>query len=158
MAALALVLIAVTMGLSLAHALEFPGKLRLDRETYARVQAIYYPGFAFGGLVGELGGLIATAVAFAITPFGSERSWWIAAAFAFLVATHAIYWLVTHPVNNFWLKDTDVSRIGGAFFATFSRRHGNNWEKVRDTWEYSHIARSVFAMASLIAMTVALLH
>ena len=31
---LALLLVAVTMGLSLAHALEFPGKLRLDEPTY----------------------------------------------------------------------------------------------------------------------------
>ena len=51
-----LLLVAVTMGLSLAHALEFPGKLRLDEPTYRAVQAIYYPGFTIGGLVGEFGG------------------------------------------------------------------------------------------------------
>jgi hypothetical protein len=59
---LALLLLAVTMGLSLAHALEFPGKLRLDEPTYRAVQAIYYPGFTIGGLVGEFGGLLALIV------------------------------------------------------------------------------------------------
>lgn len=54
----ALLLVAVTMGLTLAHALELPGKLRLDKNTYVAVQAIYYPGFTIGGLVGELGGLL----------------------------------------------------------------------------------------------------
>jgi hypothetical protein len=37
---LGLLLVAVTMGLSLAHALEFPGKLRLDEASYRTVQAI----------------------------------------------------------------------------------------------------------------------
>ena len=34
---------AFTMAQMLAHALEFPGKRRLDRDTYLKVQAIYYP-------------------------------------------------------------------------------------------------------------------
>jgi hypothetical protein len=38
-------LAAITMALSLAHALELPGKLRLNREQYLAVQTIYYPGF-----------------------------------------------------------------------------------------------------------------
>lgn len=46
---LSLLLLAVTMGLSLAHALERPGKLRLVEPTYRAVQAIYYPGFTIGG-------------------------------------------------------------------------------------------------------------
>ncbi|MFM9469917.1 hypothetical protein ACKI1K_45495, partial [Streptomyces scabiei] len=53
---IALLLVAIATGLSLAHALEFPGKLRLDEPTYRAVQTIYYPGFTIGGLVGELGG------------------------------------------------------------------------------------------------------
>jgi hypothetical protein len=44
-----LVLVAIAMALSLAHALEFPGKLRLSREHYLAVQTIYYPGFTIGG-------------------------------------------------------------------------------------------------------------
>jgi hypothetical protein len=39
-------LVAVAMSLALAHALELPGKMRLDRKTYHAVQSIYYPGFA----------------------------------------------------------------------------------------------------------------
>jgi hypothetical protein len=35
-------LAAVTMALSLAHALELPGKLRLGKEQYLAVQPIYY--------------------------------------------------------------------------------------------------------------------
>ena len=49
---LTVVLVSVGMALSLAHALELPGKLRLGREAYLAMQPIYYPGFTYGGLVG----------------------------------------------------------------------------------------------------------
>jgi hypothetical protein len=42
-------LVPVTMSLALAHALELPGKMRLNKETYIAVQTIYYPGFTYGG-------------------------------------------------------------------------------------------------------------
>ena len=70
---IALFLIALTMGLSLAHSLECPGKLRLDEPTYRAVQAIYYPGFTIGGLIGEFGGMLALAALLFLTPFASER-------------------------------------------------------------------------------------
>jgi len=33
---------------ALTHVLEFPGKMRLDQQTYVAVQTIYYPGFTIG--------------------------------------------------------------------------------------------------------------
>ena len=41
----AVLVVAIVMALSLAHALELPGKLRLSKEDYLAVQPIYYPGF-----------------------------------------------------------------------------------------------------------------
>lgn len=41
-------LVAMAMGMALAHALELPGKLRLDEQTCLSVQRIYYPGFTIG--------------------------------------------------------------------------------------------------------------
>jgi hypothetical protein len=152
---LGLVLIAVTMGLAVAHALEFPGKLRLDEETYQSVQAIYYPGFTIGGLVAELGALLLLPVVLFLTPSGTERFWWIVTAFAFLVIAHLTYWFVTHPVNSAWLKDTQISGLGTVFFSTFAG-HDADWRKLRNVWEYSHIARAGLSMTSLIAMAVSL--
>ena len=40
---------------SLAHTLENPGKVRLDRETSFAVQPIYDPGFTYIGDVAEPG-------------------------------------------------------------------------------------------------------
>ena len=44
-----LLLVAIAMALTLAHALELPGKMLLDRDTYLAIQKIYYPGFTIGG-------------------------------------------------------------------------------------------------------------
>ena len=46
--------VVVVMALSLAHALELPGKRRLSRDQYLTVQAIYYPGFTLGGIAEPL--------------------------------------------------------------------------------------------------------
>ena len=150
----ALMLVAITMALSLAHALEFPGKLRLDEGTYRAVQTIYYPGFTIGGF-GEFGALVVLPVLLFLTPFGTDRFWWIAAAFLSLLISHAIYWFVTHPVNNIWLKETDLSGMGALFFSTFAGLE-SDWKHLRNVWEYSHVARACFGVASLISMAVAL--
>jgi hypothetical protein len=62
-----ILLVSIAMALSLAHALEFPGTLRLSKETYFKVQSIYYPGFTIGGMVGETGGILATFALLSVT-------------------------------------------------------------------------------------------
>jgi hypothetical protein len=148
---LALSLVAVTMGLSLAHALEFPGKLRLDEQTYRAVQAIYYPGFTIGGLVGEFGGMLALAALLLLTPTSLQRFWWTVAALVFLLATHAIYWVVTHPVNASWLKGTHLTGASRFFFGLFSAPHAH-WKHLRDLWEWSHVARACTAMLAFLCL------
>jgi hypothetical protein len=61
------ILVAVAMALALAHALELPGKMRLDNKTYYAVQEIYYPGFTIDGGIGEAGGTVATIVLLLLT-------------------------------------------------------------------------------------------
>jgi hypothetical protein len=151
------ILVAVAMALALAHALELPGKMRLGKETYLAVQQIYYPGFTIGGL-GEGVGMIALLALLAFTPYASTRFWWTLAAFVLLLTMHLTYWLVTHPVNNFWLRDIELTGLGATFFSLFSPSVtdvGADWTKLRDVWEYSHVARAVFAMLSLISLTIA---
>ena len=63
-----LVLVAVGVSLTLAHALELPGKMRLRKEEYVAVQSIYYPGFTIGAFFGEFGAIIAALVLLIATP------------------------------------------------------------------------------------------
>lgn len=153
---IAVVLVAIAMALSLAHALELPGKMRLDKDTYLAVQKIYYPGFTIGGIAEPA----AILILLALLALGTETAasfWWTLAAFVLLAATHAVYWFVTHPVNKFWTKDIHLTGLGAAFFSRFAPDvTGGDWSKLRDVWEYSHVARSVLAMLSLVALTTAL--
>ena len=153
---LALLLVAITMGLSLAHALEFPDKLRLDESTYRAVQAIYYPGFTIGGLVGEFGGMLALAVPIYLTPMQADRFWWTVAAFSLLLAGHGVYWLVTHPVNDVWLKDTQLTGASRFFFSMFSAPDAD-WRHMRGVWEWSHVARACLATLSFLSMATAIM-
>jgi hypothetical protein len=150
-----IVLVAIGVALSLAHALEFPGKLRLPRETYFAVQAIYYPGFTIGGVFGEFGAMLATLALLIVTPFGTSEFWLTLTALVLLLVMHGVYWMVTHPVNKVWLQDYDLKGAGKRFFEVGGANgHGNDmaWETLRDRWEHSHVARAVLALLGLIAL------
>ncbi|MGE4244567.1 MAG: DUF1772 domain-containing protein [Parvibaculaceae bacterium] len=153
----ALLVVSVAMALSLAHALELPGKLRLPKDSYFEVQKIYYPGFTFGGLVGEAGGLACLLVLLLMTSTSDPAFPWIVASFVLLLAVQAVYWLITHPVNSAWLKGTDLARPAGAFFSLLAPASENrDWTSLRDTWEHSHVARAVLSMLSLASLAIAL--
>lgn len=94
--ALTILFAAIGVALSLAHAVEFPSKRRLDRDTYLKVQAIYYPGFTIGGGFEPLA-MIAAFALLLFTPLGTTSFWVTLAAFTGLVLAHAIYWTITHP-------------------------------------------------------------
>jgi hypothetical protein len=157
-------LVSVAMSLSLAHALELPGKLRLDKKTYCAVQTIYYPGFTFGGF-SEGMGIVAVLALLLMTPAESAAFRWTLIGLIALVTMHAAYWLITHPVNKFWLKDQDLTGFSAGFFGfdPFKRhgeeeRHGEEimWKGLRDRWEYSHVLRAVLSALALLALTVAI--
>lgn len=155
-------LTSIAMALSLAHALELPGKLRLGKDEYLVVQQIYYPGFTVGGF-GEVLGLVAIFVLLLLTPAEDPAFRWTLASFAALAITHGAYWVLTHPVNNFWLKDHDLKGLGKGFFAAGAKkppqpdaRNDDLWKHYRDRWERSHVIRAIFAILSLTSLVVAI--
>ncbi len=149
-------LVTLAMVTAVAHALELPGKLRLPRETYLQVQPIYYPGFTVVGGAGEVLGIIAT-LTLAGMSYGMPQFPLVAGAFLCLLVMHAVYWAFTHPVNEFWLRQTSVGRAGGSFFAFGAGRDGEgDWTVMRDRWEYSHVARSVLSAAAFLMLAISL--
>jgi hypothetical protein len=82
---LSVCLVAVAMSLALAHALELPGKMRLDKDVYLATQPIYYPGFTIGGGIGEGGGMVATLILLLLTPRASAEFRWTLLAFLVLL-------------------------------------------------------------------------
>jgi len=149
-----ILLVALTFAAALAHALEYPGKRRLDRDTYLKVQAIYYPGFTAIGMAEPLA-LIAACALLLFTPFATTAFWLTALALGALLLAHAVYWVVTHPVNKVWLTDTSLDRAGDKFFAAGKGPASGDWTILRDRWEVSHVARTVLATTSFVALVVA---
>ena len=150
---ISLLLAAIVMALSLAHALEYPGKRRLDRETYLAMQAVYYPGFTIGGAAEPLS-IVAVLALLLTTPAGTLLFWLTLIALLALLAVQAIFWLATQPVNKHWLKGTKLSGAGAAFFGKPPAAH-DDWTRLRDRWEYSHIARSVLSVFAFLCLAAA---
>jgi hypothetical protein len=154
-----LTLVAIAMALALAHALELPGKLRLSKEEYLTVQPIYYPGFTIGGIAEPLGLLLLIALML-LTPRGSAAFTLTVCAFVALAAMHAAYWLLTHPVNNFWLKDMRLRSVGRGFFTFDPLQRGNgtppDWIRLRNRWEFSHVVRAALGLTSFILLAAAI--
>jgi hypothetical protein len=153
----AVMVVALSAALSVAHALEFPGKKRLDEQTYRAVQRIYYPGFTIGGIA-EIAAIPLTALLLFLTPTANAAFWVVLIAFIGMIAMHTVYWLVTHPVNKYWMEGRPVSASGARFFATASKREGPPpaWTDLRDRWEYTHVARAGLSGLSLLALVISL--
>jgi hypothetical protein len=150
------VLAAITMGLALAHALELPGKMRLSEEQYRKVQSIYYPGFTIGGGIAEVGSIITALALLLVTPGGTRQFWLIAGALAALLVTHLIFWVMTQPVNRFWLEETELTAPAKRFFRPDGLgRPPPDWTVLRDRWERSHVLRAIAALLGLILLITA---
>ncbi|HKP27431.1 MAG TPA: hypothetical protein VJV39_26420 [Dongiaceae bacterium] len=150
-----LVLVAVGVSLTLAHALELPGKMRLGKENYVAVQSIYYPGFTIGALFGEFGAIIVTLLLLIATPADTPAHLLTFIALIALLLMHALYWTLTHAVNRFWVADQKLGKAGTAFFTPSGERIGEDWTRLRHRWEYSHVARACCAMVAFVALATA---
>jgi hypothetical protein len=154
-------LVAVSMGMALAHALEFPGKLRLDEQAYRSVQTIYYPGFTIGG-IGEGLAVVATLILMLLMRHEGVSFWLAFSAFVAILAMQGVFWFVTQPTNRCWLKNQSMSKAGTRFFAIDRTNRANSteaiypdWKNLRDRWEYSHLVRAVLASIALVTLVVA---
>lgn len=108
------------------------------------------------GLVGEAGGMLATFI-MALLTWGSPGFPLALGAFLAMIVMHGIYWVFTHPVNNFWLDETKLGRAGSGFFSFgLGKREAQpkDWTKLRDRWEYSHVARAAFATLAFLLLAV----
>jgi hypothetical protein len=154
---LSALLTAIAMGLALAHALELPGKLRLDREHYLAVQAIYYPGFTFGGAAEPLA-IIALAALLFMLPAGTDARWLVGAALIAAVGTQILFWAVVQPVNRHWLQSMPLGPAGKRFFnADAVTSETADWTRLRNRWERGHLARALTATAAFVLTILALI-
>ena len=70
--------------------------------------------------------VIAAAAPLLMTPTQSAAFPWTLTGFLGLLTTHAAYWILTHPVNNFWLRGQNLKGLGDRFFNINSLRDGES--------------------------------
>ena len=156
----ALILTALCMGLTLAHALEYPGKMRLTRQSYLTVQTIYYPGFTYAGAA-EPAAILVLAILALLTPARTQSFWLIVISCVAAALTHFLYWFLTAPVNKLWMKDEKLAGSEKAFFGTDSQTADisggwpSGWIDARTRWEHSHMLRAATATIAFVILVLA---
>ena len=66
-----------------------------------------------------------------------------------------LYWIVVHPMNRFWLRETQLGAGGETFFGLGAADPADrDWTAIRDRWEYGHLARAILAVIAFICLAV----
>ena len=130
---------ALAMGAALAHALELPKKIGLSADEYFIVQKIYRGWNKLAYLLGvEFFGMV--LLLYLNWSCAGVRKL-LLLAMVCLAAAQAAFWLYTYPANR--------------LTADWTLRP-ENWEALRDQWEYSHLAGAVFQTLALAFIASAL--
>jgi hypothetical protein len=118
-----------------AHLFEMPHKMALSPAEYMTVQQIYAGWELFGIVIGIA--LVATLANTVLVRADRRAFWGSLAAFLALIATQAVFWAFTYPVNvatRFWTVSPE------------------SFETARQQWEYSHAASAALTFVGLIAI------
>lgn len=133
-------LTAFVLGPTLAHLLELPAKIRLDRADYLVAQQLYR-GWAFIGVPLYLA-IILIAV-LAVRLWRAGRNWgWALAALSFFIAAQVVFWVWTYPVNLATSQWTVLP---------------DDWEALRRQWEFSHATGACCTFLALACLVISVL-
>lgn len=137
---IALLSTALALSGAMAHLFELPAKLRLSRDAYFTVQRIYDGWWQFAYVLAVQAVSLLTLLALSRKRPGIARL--VAGALLALIAAQAVFWLWTQPAN----------------VATGNwRTVPENWEALRQQWEWSHAAGALLQLVVLVAVVLATL-
>lgn len=137
-----ILLTAVSMSAAFAHLLEMPAKMTYDGELWLTLLQTLYPP-AFGPVAGtaEIAALAGMLVlVFAVR--GTPAFRWTLAAAACMAAAHAAFWIWNAPVNAILVPADTLP---------------DDWEQLRNRWEYSHALRAVLELGALAALVMSIM-
>jgi hypothetical protein len=141
---LSLLLVALTLGMTFAHVMEIPGKLRLDGVTWLTVQHNLYIAFGVVGAVIEVLAIVLTWLLVLMVRRGHPAVWWTLAAAVCVSAGLADWFLLVAPMNvalSVWTPETLPA----------------DWTRYRDQWETGHAIHAALFALGFSALVIALL-
>lgn len=144
----AILLVALTAGLALAHVLEQSAKMQYDAALYITLQKSLYVQWGppqVGGFLEPAATAATGLLAFFVRK--SKRALWLSLGSLFAL-------LLAFPVIFFWL----VAPGNVAFLAATPPSIPANWIDLRSNWETGHAIRFAlqFAALSLLVLSLAL--
>jgi hypothetical protein len=135
---------ALTLGLTLTHDLEIPGKQQLSGPEWLVVQHTFYGGFAIVGGLAQIVGLISTGILLFLLRRRRTVSVLTLIATLSFAGMLALFAFGNNPLNQQIATWTPQSLPA-------------NWHEIRDAWDRFHAASSVFAALAFTALLMALL-
>jgi hypothetical protein len=139
-----LLLVALTLGMTFSHALEYPGKAKLDGAEWLTVQHNVYLAFGVVGAVIEVTAILTTWIVFA-----QIRSWKLARVLTLLAG------LATTAALAIWFGWVDP--VNTALKAWTPATMPDNWTSFRDRWEAGHAVSAILFGLAFSALVVAIL-
>jgi hypothetical protein len=133
---IALVLTALSMGLSFAHLLELPPKMLFDGQLWVTITTkdLYYL-FGSVGAVIEVGSIVtAIVLAFLMRDRGLVFAFTLGGAILLALAL-ALWFVFIAPVNAQLAKWTSTS-------------FPSDWMRYRDRWEYAHAINAIIKLVA----------
>lgn len=140
-----IILAALTMGTAFAHTLELPAKINYNASLYTTISQSLYWGF------GHIGGPIEGMTVFLAAPLllflvRKQRPafWWTLAGTVCFALAFIVFLAFTEPMNREILQ-WSIESVPA------------DWTRVRNQWEYSHVARFILHLIGLCAFQISLL-
>jgi hypothetical protein len=137
-----LVLAALALTMESAHVLELPQKMQYDAQLYAAVNTTLYRYFAIVGGVYQVGSiLVAALLALLVRRRQPSFAWTLGGALCLLLA-FGIWLAAVAPVNR------EVAEA----WRTAPESVPVVWMRLRNRWEYGHVAGFVLQLVGLGAL------
>ncbi len=141
---LSLLLVALTLGMTFAHVMEIPGKLRLDGATWLAVQHNLYVAFGVVGAAIEVLAILVTWLLLLMVRGRRPAARWTLLAAISVTAGLADWFLLVAPMNaalGVWTPETLPA----------------DWTRYRDQWELGHAIHAALFGLGFSALAIALL-
>jgi hypothetical protein len=135
-----ILLIALSMAAAFCHLLEMPAKLKVDGAFWLKLlQTLYPPAFGTAGAAAEVGALVMVVVLVYLVRHRRPAFGLTILAAICMVAAHGAFWIWISPVN---------ATMGPLTPDTLP----TDWMQLRNHWEYTHAAREILQIASLLVV------